>query len=304
MSLLVTVVTPCLNSGRFLEATLLSVLNQTYPSIEYIVVDGASTDNTLEILTRYQDRIRYVSEPDRGQSDAINKGWRMARGDILAWLNADDVYFQDTVAQAVQTFETYPDVAWVYGYPEMFDANGVQFPFRHPVHEWDYETLLNDALYICQPTVFLRRQIVEEMGYLREDLYYVMDYEYWLRIGRRYPGRLVPAIRAGVKHYRETKTMSGGVKRMAELEAMRAEYGATGFLTGYRHEWVESYLREAAARLRAGEWRAAGAALRQTGRFPTAIPRGLFKALVRAAIPPAWETRLRQWILRRHRYPC
>jgi len=300
---LVTVVTPCFNSAAFIEDTIRSVLGQTYQPIEYIVMDGGSTDGTVDIVRRYADRLILISEPDQGQSDAINKGWRMARGDILAWLNADDVYFPETVATAVSYLDAHPDVAWVYGRQETFDPEGRVFPFRFPVSEWDYNRLLNKAPYICQPTVFLRRQIVEEMGYLREDLYYVMDYEYWLRIGRRYPGRLVPAIRAGVKHYRETKTMSGGVKRMAELEAMRAEYGATGFLTGYRHEWVESYLREAAARLRAGEWRAAGAALRQTGRFPTAIPRGLFKALVRAAIPPAWETRLRQWILRRHRYP-
>jgi len=190
---LVTVVTPCFNSAAFIEDTIRSVLGQTYQPIEYIVMDGGSTDGTVDIVRRYADRLILISEPDQGQSDAINKGWRMARGDILAWLNADDLYFPDTVQHAVEYLAANRDVAWIYGLPEMLDPAGNTFPFRHPVaRHWDYQRLLNRHNYICQPTVFLRRSVVEECGYLREDLHYIMDYEYWLRIGQKWFSRFAP----------------------------------------------------------------------------------------------------------------
>lgn len=303
MSLLVTVVTPCFNSGQFLEATILSILNQTYANIEYIVIDGGSTDNTLEILNRYKDRIQFVSEPDNGQADAINKGWRMASGDVLAWLNADDFYYPDTVAQAVSFLEANPDTAWVYGYPEIFDADGNPFPFRHPIAEWNYEQLLKRHNYICQPTVFLRRDVIEGMGLLDEALFYMMDHEYWLRIGRRYPGHLVPGIRVGVKWYAQTKTASGGVARLQELENVLQLYGQDDLPTGMHFEWEEAQFQALARSLGKRDWAAAGQALRALRRYPRQLPRGLVKFLANSLIPPRLETRLRQWLLREQRYP-
>lgn len=301
--MLVTVVTPCFNSAQHLEDTILSVLNQTYTSIEYIVMDGGSTDGTLDILRRYADRLTYVSEPDRGQSHAINKGWHMAKGEILAWLNADDQYVPNTVQCAVEYLTANQDVAWIYGLPEMLDPAGHPFPFRHPIAQhWDYLRLLNRHNYVCQPTVFLRRSVVKEYGYLREDLHYVMDYEYWLRIGQKYPGRLVPSVCARVKMYRETKTSSGGLKRLQEIDTLLRSYGGQGVPTGMRHEWVEAHLMDALAQVQQGHWSEALQSLGALKRFPASLPRGVAKAVLRQ-LPLTWEARLRRWILRRDRYP-
>src|SRR5262245_25211876 len=115
---LVSIVTPSFNHARYIEATIRSVLAQDYSPIEYAVIDGASTDGTVEILRRYQDRIAWVSEPDRGQTDAINKGFARTRGQILAWLNSDDTLKKGAVSAAVEFLQSHPDVAMVYG-----DAN-------------------------------------------------------------------------------------------------------------------------------------------------------------------------------------
>src|SRR4030042_1306962 len=112
---LVPIVPPSLNKGRFIEETILSIKNQTYPRIEHIVIDGGSTDETLDILKKYSNSLIWISEPDKGQSDAINKGWRMAKGDILGWLNADDTYMPWAVETAVRFFAENPDVGMVYG---------------------------------------------------------------------------------------------------------------------------------------------------------------------------------------------
>jgi len=207
------------------------------------------------------------------------------------------------VQHAVEYLAANRDVAWIYGLPEMLDPAGNTFPFRHPVaRHWDYQRLLNRHNYICQPTVFLRRSVVEECGYLREDLHYIMDYEYWLRIGQKYPGRLVPGVRAGVKMYRETKTFSGGVKRLHEIETMLRSYGGQGFPAGMRHEWVETYLIDAIVQMRKGHWSDAWQRLKALKRFPASLPRGVAKTALRR-LPLAWEARLRRWILRRNRYP-
>ncbi len=303
MNPLVTIVTPCYNSAQFIEETVQSVLAQTYAHIEYIVMDGGSADGTREILERYADRLTFISEPDNGQSDAINKGWRMAKGDILAWLNADDLYLPDTVEKAVAHIEQFPGTHWVYGYSETLNADGRPHPFRHPVCEWDYHKLLNQNDYVIQPTVFLRRAVVEEMGYLREDLHYMMDYEYWLRIGKQYPGKLVPEIRVLVKRYRATKTVSGGLQRLEEMESMLRSFGAEGFPSGIRHEWVEEHLRELGRQLRHGKWTTAWNSFKALLRFPAAIPRGIVKLFIRIVLPEKVETLLRQWFVREQEFP-
>lgn len=294
---LVTVVTPCYNSARTIEDTVRSVLGQSYAPIEYIIMDGGSTDGTLDVLRPYAGRLRLVSERDKGQADAINKGWRQAKGSILAWLNADDLYQPDTVQTAVSYLMGHPDVAWVYGYSKMLDEEGKPSPFRHPVREWDYATLLEWGCYIIQPSVFLRREVVAELGYLREELHYCMDYEYWLRIGRKYPGRLVPDIWAEVKWYRANKSLSGAVPRINEIKAMVQSYGSADLPQLMQHEWEEAYLLQAFAALQAGRLSDSAADLRQTLRYPRALPRGLGKLLIRTLIPAGLETRLRRWFV-------
>ncbi|MFQ3660744.1 MAG: glycosyltransferase family 2 protein, partial [Anaerolineae bacterium] len=264
----------------------------------YIIMDGGSTDGTVEIAQRYADRLTLISEKDRGQTHAINKGWARAQGQILAWLNADDLYYPDTVATAVAALEAHPEVGWVYGNGTMLDAEGQPMPFRHPVQPWNYEGLLRDHCYIIQPTVFLRRAVFEAAGELDETLHYSMDYEYWLRIGRDHPAVYEPRVRAAVKIFRQTKTRSGGYPRMVEIEAMLRKYGAVDLPRGMRHEWVMASVDQLVREVRQGHWRAVPAAMKALLRYPSALPRGAAKALFDALIPPALETRIRQRFVR------
>lgn len=295
---LVTVVTPCYNSARFIEETIQSVLAQTYPRLEYIIMDGGSTDGTVEIAQRYADRLTLISEQDRGQTHAINKGWARAQGQILAWLNADDLYYPDTVATAVAALEAHPEVGWVYGKPDVLDADGNPMPYRAPAFAWDYQLLLDYGCFITQPTVFIRRDVYETCGPLDEDLHYGMDYEYWLRIGQRYTPLYLPEIKVAVKIYRETKTSSGGLRRLREYQRLLARYGGYALPSSMHHEWVMGTMRELADHVRKGQVKALPEDLRNLFRYPKALPRGLAKSLFDAFIPPALETRIRQRFVR------
>jgi glycosyltransferase involved in cell wall biosynthesis len=292
---LVTVVTPCFNSAQFIEATILSVLNQIYTPIEYIIMDGGSTDETANIVRKYASRLTFVSEPDRGQSDAINKGWQMAKGDIVAWMNADDRYSPDTVATAVQFLQAHPDTKWVYGDAQYVDPEGVPYLFRTPVYRWSYRKLLTDSNYILQPTVFLRREVLDQFGLLHEDLHYVMDYEYWLRIGQTFPGHYVPALRVEITYYPETKTASGGVRRILELESVVHRYGASAIPRRHQVEWTTAYLEETVARLKNREWLSALEALSRSAKYRFGLAAWLYKAS-RNLLP----ARLKQAIRRRY----
>ncbi len=188
---LVSIVTPCYNSARYLAETIESIRAQDYPHLEHLVIDGGSTDGTLEILQRYADRLTWISEPDKGQSDAINKGFRRARGEIVAWLNADDLYFPRTVRTAVEALAAHPDAVWVYGGTEIIDGDGATLDVREAA-PFDVSRLLNEGDYISQPTVFMRSSVLNEVGLLDTDLHYCMDYDLWLRIGKKYPAYALP----------------------------------------------------------------------------------------------------------------
>lgn len=181
---LVSVVVPCLNRAHFLVPTIESILQQDHPYIECIVVDGGSTDGTIQILKSYGDRIKWLSEPDNGHADAINKGWRISKGEILAWLNADDVWVVPNAAsQAVAYLQAYPEVDVVYGDCGSIDISGNVVGMTY-LHEWDLEYAVEYCDHcIPQPAAFLRRSIVEKVGWLDVDFVSKKDHELWLRIG-------------------------------------------------------------------------------------------------------------------------
>ena len=247
---LVTVVTPSFNQGRFVRATIESVLKQDYPRIEYLIMDGGSTDETVSILREYSDRIRWVSEPDRGQADAINKGWRRAAGSIVAYLNSDDVYLPGAITHAVTALEAHPEAAAVYGEGYHVDEAGAILE-PYPTEPFDADRL-REVCFICQPTVFLRRDAVERAGYLDESLRYCMDYDLWIRLARAGKTfRHTPHHLANTRLHADTKTLGQRGQAHAEiLRVVHRHFGRVepGLVFGYAHAVVGLENRDASIR--------------------------------------------------------
>ena len=187
----ITVVTPSYNHGEFIQQTIDSVLNQDYPDLEYIVMDGGSTDGTVDILREYDGRLYWVSERDRGQSHAINKGLRMATGEVVAFLNSDDLYEPGALMKVGGFFARHPEAAWVTGRCRIIDQNDREIRKAITLYKNMWLRLKSYAVlqvvdYISQPATFWRRQVVEKIGLFDEALRYAMDYDYSLRVGRQF----------------------------------------------------------------------------------------------------------------------
>jgi glycosyltransferase involved in cell wall biosynthesis len=204
---LISVITPSYNQAAYLEETILSVLGQDFPGLEYIVVDGGSTDGSLDIIHRYQDRISWwVSEPDSGQAEAINKGLSRATGEFVAWINSDDVYLSGAIARAVSVLQADPQLAFVFGDAVTIDADGNLLGQLKFV---PYELLdLMAFRIICQPAVFMRRSAVEKMGMLDASYHYLLDHHLWIRLATLAPFLYVPASMAAARHHLEAKNIA------------------------------------------------------------------------------------------------
>jgi glycosyltransferase involved in cell wall biosynthesis len=201
----VSIVTPSLNQAEYLREALDSVRAQTHTPIEHIVVDGGSTDGSLEILAQY-DELTWVSEPDRGQSHALNKGFALANGEILGWLNADDSYEPGAVAQAVAAIHA-TCAALVYADVTRVNDDRVNPRRIRSRPAFDVWTELNLGCGIYSPAVFFTREALDAVGPLDESLHLTMDYDLWLRIGKRFPVRHVDAVWAVQRIHDEAKTM-------------------------------------------------------------------------------------------------
>ncbi|MCX5701464.1 MAG: glycosyltransferase family 2 protein [Candidatus Omnitrophica bacterium] len=216
----VSIITPSFNQGRFIEETILSVLSQDYPNIEYIIIDGASTDNTLEIFKKYYKKIIWKSEPDNGQTQAINKGFKMATGEILAWQNSDDTYLPKTISIIVDFFLNNPNVGMVYGYFNYIDENG-DLLFTKKIIDFSYRQFTCGRFHPVQATVFFRRSVLEEVGYLDEDFHYSMDTEFYCRIGKKFIIALIPEVLGTFRIYPQSKTGQKASKRRWRKEELR-----------------------------------------------------------------------------------
>jgi glycosyltransferase involved in cell wall biosynthesis len=201
----VSIITPSFNKGPYIEETILSVRNQTYKNIEHIIIDGGSTDETLSILKKYGNDLTWISEPDNGQSDAINKGWRLAKGDIIAYLNADDTYLPDAIETAIHFFEENPEIYMLYGDGITTDEKG-----KNPCPFHCGEFILKDLVFcqcnIFQPSVFLRKEIFDAIGDVDVKLHLAMDLDYWLRISLVYSVGYLPKPLSIAKIYQDAKS--------------------------------------------------------------------------------------------------
>jgi glycosyltransferase involved in cell wall biosynthesis len=210
---LVSIVTPSYNKGKFIEETILSIKNQTYHRIEHIIIDGGSTNDTIDIIKEYEGtyNMQWVSEPDEGQSDAINKGWRMAKGEIIAYLNSDDTYVPRAVETAVNYLTEHPDVNMVYGKCNIINEHSKVIR-QFQATEFDLVDMVCGLCGVPQPAVFLRRKVLEGTGYLDIHLHMAMDADLWIRIGLKFKIKYIPQLLANFRMYPGTKSVDEAYK--------------------------------------------------------------------------------------------
>jgi len=276
----ITIVTPSFNQGRFIEETLRSVHMQGYPNLEHIVMDGGSTDYSVDVIRNYAPcLVHWQSGKDGGQSDAINTGMAMATGDVCAWLNSDDVLTADALWRVGDYFADHPACRWLAGAGRLdFVDEGRSGVMQSRVigrHGFLDFWRFGDGSYVMQPSAFWRRDLWRDVGGLDPALHYAMDYDLWLRFAERTALHTIDTVLSAAKRHGDCKTIAGRDKQI--LEMMRAAYLAAGRagiaparLTARMMAWiVTDRLRTAKRALETGDWRVAA--------------RGLFRA---ATQPP------------------
>jgi glycosyltransferase involved in cell wall biosynthesis len=224
---LVSVLTPSFNQARWLVDNLRSVARQTYPHIEHIVMDGGSTDGSVDLLDRAEPRVTWKSERDRGQSHALNKALAMSTGEIIGWINSDDAFYSvDAVAAAVQCFQRFPDVAVVYGHAALVNAEGriLQMLWAPPFR---YE-LLRLHNFIVQPAAFIRRSALGET-LVDETFHYAMDYELWMRLGSERRIAKLNHVVAVDRNYPERKSVARTDLAEIDYARLKKTYGVPDF---------------------------------------------------------------------------
>lgn len=239
----ISIITPSYNQGAFIERTIQSVLEQDVAGLEYVVIDGGSTDHTIDVLRRYSDRLEWISERDRGHSDGINKGIARTTGEVIGWLNSDDIYYPGALGTVVNFFNDHPAIDVVYGDANHIDEDD-EFIERYPTEPWDLERLKN-VCFISQPATFLRRRIVDALGPLDLSLRYCMDYEYWFRLGLHGAHfAYVPELLAATRLHGEAATLAQRVAcHVATNDITWRHLGRTPdrWLFNYAHAVTDSW---------------------------------------------------------------
>lgn len=228
----ISIITPTYNQAEFIEKTIKSVLEQKDVDLEYWVIDGGSTDNTIEILTKYKTiykNFNFITELDNGQAHAINKGLKLSKGEIIGWINSDDVYVEDALKKVISFFDTNRDIGWAYGKYKIINKEGREIrKFFSKYKNWigrkySYSKLLSFNI-ISQPSMFWTRSALGECGYLDEDQYYIMDYEYWCRLGKKFQAKHIPEFISLYRFYDEAKSGSGYISQYWSEFLMAMKY--------------------------------------------------------------------------------
>jgi glycosyltransferase involved in cell wall biosynthesis len=226
---LVSIVTPSYNQARFLEFTIRSVIEQDYPNIEYILVDGGSTDGSQDIIHRYADRLAWwISKKDRGQTDAINKGFAHAHGHILAWLNSDDTYEPHAVSEAVEFLQVRPEVGLVYGDANFIDQNGCVIG-HFPAARTNYQRLRRGYVHIPQQASFWRADLWKKVGPLDPSFYFAMDYDLWVRLAAQAPIQYTPRLWANFRLHSQGKSVAADDRCWPEMLKVHYRDGGSWF---------------------------------------------------------------------------
>lgn len=214
----VSIITPSYNQGEYLEETILSVLNQTYGNIEYIVIDGGSTDNSVDIIRKYEERITFwCSEKDKGQADAINKGLKRATGDMVCWINSDDVLYPNFVEKFVNYFVAHPDVDFLYG--DVEQGADMQHATMRRGEVIDYPTMLRTLrVPMPQQATMWRKSVMDKIGYLDPQWHVLLDREYFMRIAQHCVIEYLPGVVAFFRNHENAKSIAEWHKWMPELE--------------------------------------------------------------------------------------
>lgn len=217
----ISIVTPSFNQEQFIEDTIRSVLEQDYENIEYIIVDGGSTDGSIDIIRKYEHyypnrQIQWTSEPDNGQADAINQGWKRCSGDILGWINSDDYYSSNVFSIISQEFQAHPDISIIYGYGQFVTVNGsfVQ-KIGGPVYA---QKMVNGEFYtLPQPSVFIHKRVIDTIGLLDPTYHYALDGEFFIRAFSNFNSLFVPITLASLRLQDQSKSVSSGHKFAPEI---------------------------------------------------------------------------------------
>lgn len=277
----ITVVIPSLNQGEFLERAIQSVLAQGYPNLEFLIFDAGSTDGSREILEQFGERLTYwTSEPDRGQSDGIVKGWQRGGGEILAWLNADDYYYEDALREVGGFFARHPETVMLCGAVALVDPDEKIRRIKLPPPV-EAEPLLCWSDVPGQPGTFLRREVFEQLGGPRLDLHYMLDWELWLRVALHYPPAAIArtdALLAADRQWQGTKTLNAGGKSGTEVRKVLTELFAARTLPPQlqrleRRALARAWWRQSKGELTQGQCRPALISLlRAVGLSPGSFP--------------------------------
>jgi len=233
----ISIITPTLNQADFIEQTIKSVLSQNYPNLEYIIVDGGSKDKTLPILKKYQDKLKWISEKDRGQSDAINKGLELSTGEVVGYLNSDDVLEDGALFKIAEFFDENPHIFWVTGKCFIIDKDGKRTRFLINWYKniflkyFRSFTTLIISNYISQPATFWKKEILTKVGLFDKSLHYSMDYDYWLRISKHYYELgFIDAYLASFRIHETSKTVAKLSLQLSENYDIVKKYSTAKFL--------------------------------------------------------------------------